>query len=327
MNDWIVFLKLNFALAIIFAALVIVSISIVIVLKKYPEKIGLKNPINKNLYWFSLVPIAMFIAILIRDRTEGLTSPTHIDQHGNIIFVKGYIETIRERLEDEVSYSQFENKFFMYDKATGKQINIPSSLEALYLSDGKLLCSGPFGYPIIDLNDGRVQEIKSKEQITESIAKYSPDKIYSIEPDASGAYFSIRTVLDKVFLYDPIKDMINPEGGKRLFIMESTRIPIASESLFHAEAIGITPDGLTIVHSFDNLEMKTFFLSALNASGKILWSKRDEEISPKLQDEIFTDSEIKNNIVIDEKNLYFITKRFLVCLSSSTGNLEWITPI
>lgn len=327
MNDWIVFIKLNFALILMFFALLSVSIIFGVLLKKYPEKLGLSKPINKNLFWLTLIPMVIFVGMVIRDKVEGLTDPTHVDLHGNIVFVKGLIETIRERPEDGVAVSEFQSKLFMYNKATGKQITSSTALEALYVSDNKLLCAGAFGYPVVDLTTGEVLEIISEDQIKEKVAKYTPEKIFSLEPDAQEACFSIRTVLDKKLLYDPVQDVINPEDGRRLFTTETRPAPIQSEKLFQPQAVGVSPGGLMIAHSYEDLEKKSFFLSALNSKGEIIWSKRDAEISPELKGELFTNDAIKNNTVMDDQNLYFINKRHLVCLSLATGNLVWIISI
>ena len=91
--------------------------------------------------------------------------------------------------------------------------------------------------------------------------------------------------------------------------------------------MGVSPNGLIIAHSYDDLEKKSFLLSAISPEGKILWSKHDIEISPELENELFLEDEIQKGVVMDDQNLYFINKYHLACVSLTTGNLVWIISI
>ncbi len=296
-------------------------------LKKNPQKAGLTHPVPGKYYLLCIVPFAVCAFIVLQNRVEGISYPTGIAVNGHVVLVTGTIETVREDQVTEVAYSQYKTKSFLYDASTGKAIKSFEQVTPLYIQRNKVLATGPFGYHVIELATGSETEVLSEGEIRERFARFTPDKIYSIELDKTGPFFNVRTVLDKNITYDPILDQVEVKEGVRLFLYPGARQAVSGTSLFKPEAIAKTSDGNTLAVSYDDLEKKSFLISLISPSGKILWTKRDSEISSKLEGAKFAYEELENNAVTDDANLYFINKYYLTCISLKDGSLRWIVSI
>jgi hypothetical protein len=199
MNDSTFVLKLYSVEIIFFLLMAVGSVAIGYGLKKYPEKVGLKKPVAKKYYLACLVPFIFYVIIFVLDRTEGLSFPTGIAIHQNVVLLHGTIETIRERQIDEVAYSEFKEKLFLYDAHTGNEIKNFPSVSPLYIRNDRMLGTGVFGYHVIELETGAVLEILSDEKIRERLTTKTQEKIFSLELNETEAYFNVRTVLDNKF--------------------------------------------------------------------------------------------------------------------------------
>jgi hypothetical protein len=327
MNDFIFFLKTHVIEAIFCTVALVVSITLALLLKYKPEKlgVGLTKPVAKSNYLMSLLPLVVVGFMLFKNQTEGLSYPTGIDQHGNIIFVRGIVVFYRERPEDGIEIEEHKDLMLLLDKNTGKEVTRTSSISG-YINNSKLFIPAPLGYQILDLTTGQIVDVISEGQIKERIARFTSEELFSLELNANSTYFDVRTVLDKRFTYDPLLDTINVQEGYRLnFDGRVTARPYTGQTkLFQPEVIGEAANGYTFLLSYENLKRESFILSAVDQAGELKWSKRDAEISSRLDGDPFRASEFTNNTWVDGAYLYFINRTHLVCLNTNTGELVWI---
>jgi outer membrane protein assembly factor BamB len=328
MNDFVFFLKAN-VIDLIFATLAVGgSITLALLIRHKPEKLGLTKPVKKSQYLMSLLPLLVVGFVLYNNKTEGLSYPTGVDQEGNIIFVRGTVVFYRERPEDGIEIEEHKDLILLLDKTTGQEVARFNSTSG-YVNNNRLFTPAPLGYQIIDLTQGKVVDVLTENQIEDRIARFSSEKLFSVEFSPGNTYFDVRTVLDKRFTYDPLLDTINVQEGHGLnFAGGLTHRPYTGQSkLFQPQVIGEATNGYTLLLSYDDLEKDSFILTAVNADGVIQWSKRDSEISSKLDGEPFYYSEYKNNTWVEGAYLYFINRTHLVCLNTNTGEQAWIVSI
>jgi outer membrane protein assembly factor BamB len=328
MNDFIFFLKAN-VIDLVFASIAVgVSITLALLIRHKPEKLGLTKPVKKSQYLMSLLPLVVVGFVFYNNKTEGLSYPTGVDQQGNIIFVRGIVVFYRERPEDGLEIEEQKDLLLLLDKTTGKEVTRLNSTSG-YINNNRLFTPAPLGYQILDLTEGKVVAVLTEGEIQDRIARFTSEKLYSLEFNPGNTYFDVRTVLDKRFTYDPLLDTINVQQGHGLnFSGGLSHRPYTGQTkLFQPEVIGEATNGYTFLLSYDDLEKDSFILTAVNTDGAIQWSKRDSEISSKLDGEPFYYSEYKNNTWVDGPYLYFINRTHLVCLQTNTGELSWIVSI
>jgi hypothetical protein len=325
MNEIIFFLKANLLDVILSTVAVAASTILVWMIKHSPEKLGLKKPAEKRDYLISLFPLVVVGLVFYMNKTEGLSYPTGVDHHGNVIFVRGIVVFYRERPEDGLEIEEHKDLMLLLDKITGKEITRLNSISG-YINNNKLFTPAPLGYQIIDLAKGEVVDLLTENQIKERISRFTPEKLYSAEFNQGSTYFDVRTVMDKRFTYDALLDTINVQQGHGLnFDGGLAHRPYTGQTtLFQPQVIGEAANGFTFLLSHDDLEKESFILSAVNASGELQWSKRDSEISSLLDGEPFYYADYKNNTWVDGPYLYFINRTHLVCLNTNTGELTWI---
>lgn len=313
---------------IFFGAAVAACLVLAHILKNTPEKIGLQKPVHKKYFLLCLLPLVPFVLIVVRGHVEGLSYPTGITIHDQVVILSGTIEIVRERPEDQVPFSEYHKKVYLYDGLTGKEIANFPEVTPQYARNGKLLAAGPMGYYIIELATGKVIEIISENKLRDQLQVVSKQKIFSLELDNAKACFMVRTVLDKRFTYDPITDKIDVGDAVARSSYTRPDVKLPAVNLFQPEVIAFSKNGeLLLVLSYEDLQKESFLISAVTDTGKLLWTIRDEDISSKLAGEAFAYSDFENNAVADGEHLYFVNAHHLVCLKLTTGQLMWIVSI
>jgi hypothetical protein len=331
MENLSVFVKVHLAEIIFSVAGVVGSIIVFYLLKKKPEVLGFKQKPAPVAYLLGLAPLILVVIGFFQGTASGLSYPTGIIIHRNTIVVEGIVRTTRQSTanEDIEEVEEF-SRTMLFDKTTGKEIASLSGFNPMYCAGSMMLVSANFGYNIVDLSTGKVVNIMSEDDIKTRAGALAGEKIYSIELKKGEAAFGVRTVKDKNFVYDPVleKDESSetytpfPDGRSRNEVFKSKTV-----DLFLAEELGSTKNGTTLVLSYDDLEKKAFLISAISSEGKLLWTRRDVEISPKLEGQPFTIDASARNTILDEQNFYFVNNYYLVCVSLASGELKWIMPI
>jgi hypothetical protein len=330
MENFSLFVKVNLAEVIMAIVGLAGSIIILYLLKKNPKALGIKTKPAPKMYLLALVPLALLALIFFQDKNEGLSYPTGISIHQNTLVVDGVIETIRHNpTNDDITYVEKHSRTFLFDKTTGKEITNLSGFTPMYCAGTMMLGSANFGYHIVDLATGKVLNVMSEDDIKARAAALAGEKIYSIELRKGETSFTIRTLKDKNFIYDPILEKtVSPETHTPFYTGYSNeKFTSKKVDLFLAEELGKTKDGTTLVLSYDDLEKKSFLISAISPGSELVWTKRDSEISPKLQGEDFTIEATSRNVVMDAEYFYFVNNSHLVCASLANGELKWMIPI
>lgn len=286
-----VFIKVHLAAIIMSAAAIIASVVVLYLLKSKPEKLGFKTKPSRKAYLLALAPLLLVAYVFFQAENESLTYPTGISLHQNTIIVDGVVETIRERSENGDTYVEEHSRTFLYDKNTGKEIASLQGFTPLFCKGNNLIGAGSMGYPIVDLSTGKVMKILNGENVTAGVDELT--------------------------------------GEKTPFRLDTSNEKFASSKieLYEGEILCKNKDGITLVVSYDDSQRHSFLISALSATGELLWTGRDRDISGKLDGEEFEIEGTYKNTMIDDKNFYFVTRNYLACASLADGKLKWIISI
>ncbi|HEY3404452.1 MAG TPA: hypothetical protein VGK59_13780 [Ohtaekwangia sp.] len=324
MNDPIFFLKLHIAEVVVFFLCLAGSIFIYFNIKKKPESWGIKRPLTFKSYapvWF---PLGVFlITVFFLNRSDGFSYATAIGVYNDAIILEGVTESETE--SNGITETTLSPQIILLSKRDGKEIT-QRNVEPMFVSENKLFADGGAYFQIIDLNTGEVLELLSENDIKDQAAARTKEKIHKLTYSGSG--FTIQTVKDNHFKYNPINgkaDIDNVGASNPFTAIRLSDYESQQPDLFQPQVIAQANGGITLLLSYSDLEKDHFFIHAVDDKGKLLWSKRDSEISPDLKGENFTSSYLDNNTVTDNDNLYFINRSYVVCMALQSGGLQWIS--
>lgn len=297
------------------------SIAWALVVRFKPKWIGFDGPASPKAYLVCLLLMSMPIFFIIKDRNGLFRYPDGFDMYNNMLFVTGP-EEFTETSESDTQVKVQRSVVYMYDKSGNRVGRYMAN--ACYIEQNKMFLGGAAGYWIADLKTGELLDAPTEDDILEQASKFASEKIFSCEFDGS-ATFLVRTVKDKTFNYNPLSNNTNTASGYSVFAGKRVN-PFAytgQTDLFQPEVVGQAADGTLILMGYDDLERKAFTIAAVTSDGQARWSKRDAEIS--MSGWKFSDSHCQANTIVDDQNVYFVTQRFLVCISLATGELKWIS--
>lgn len=328
MDELALFLKLHFTDILFSVVLIGGSAVLAFILYRKPEKLGFEKPFSPYRYLLCGIPLVVLGMLMYQQHGGGVTGVERLDVVGNSLLITGYDITYRERAEDGLEEEIRTDKFLLVDRNTGNPIGSFSSVTPLYIQDNRLLAAGPLGYHIIEIGTGNVLDIVSEEQLKEKLSQLTKEKIFELNITAGEPFFRGRTVMDKSFTYDLLADELNPSGGYVPFAFSDKvpNLPMPQSNLFQPVLLGAVADRLVVL-SYDDLERKHFILSALTPDGRILWSKRDAELSGKLAGEPFAHHEQGILARLSADALYFCNGDYLVCVSLSNGTVTWLKDL
>ena len=165
----------------------------------------------------------------------------------------GIIETIRHNTTNEdITHVEKHSRTFLFDKTTGKEIANLSGFIPMYCAGTTLLGSANFGYQLVDLATGKVLNAMSEDDIKSRAAAIAGEKIYSVELKKGETSFSIRTMKDKSFVYDPILEKENSRETHTPFYTgySNEKFKSTKGDLFLAEesavpGVSVSPNAVT----------------------------------------------------------------------------------
>lgn len=291
-----------------------------------PKWLGFDGKANGKAYLVCLIPLAVAFFSTWQDSGTSLDYPEAFDLHDNVLFIKGIHEYQNEDPDTRTKTRVRRDVIIMIDKQGNELARFNAGSAKVH--NNKIFMDGLETYSMADLKTGEVLEVFSENDIKEQAAKFASEKIFTFEY-TGGASFNIRTVRDNSFTYDALLNAINTNDGHILFERrDSAPITYSGKtSLFQPQLMGAAKNGSIILLSYDDLEKNAFIISAVEPNGNIIWSKHDNEISPSLSRKKFSSQHCDANTIIDEQNIYFVNQRYLVCLSSSTGDLKWMVEL
>jgi len=328
MDELTLFLKVHFTDILFSVVLIGGSAVLAFILYRKPEKLGFEKPFSPYRYLLCGIPLVVLGLLMYQQHGGGVTGVERLDVVGNVVLVRGYDITYRERTTDGLEEEIRTERFILFERTTGNMINSFSSVTPMYIQQDRLLASGPLGYHIIELSTGSVRDIVSEQQLKEKLSQLNKEKIFELNITAGEPFFRGRTVMDKSFTYDLLADELNPSGGYVPFEFSDKvpNLPMPQSNLFQPVLLGAVADRLVVL-SYDDLERKHFILSALTPDGRILWSKRDTELSGKLAGEPFAHHERGILARLSADALYFCNGDYLVCVSLSNGTVTWLKDL
>jgi hypothetical protein len=306
----------------------VISAVIAYLIRRAPEQWGMSRPLTFKSYIPALLPIAVFVVMVIKEKSDGISYPTGIGIYHDVVLVKGVSIIYQERADDGVEIPIETDKMILYNKKDGSILKQFTNFTMGYIRADKLL-GREMNYQVIDISSGEVQAVFTEDEIRDKATTAGNEKILQLDFRSGQPGFSVRTVKDHHYRYDPITNQIDPQDCVYPFTDNNRReaFSLADHDLFQPEVLGITGMGTTVVLSYDDLEKKNFMLHAFSKSGERLWSKYDYQISDQLRDVNFFSSRLQFNTAIDDNVLYFVTDSELIAISLDAGNLKWITDL
>jgi hypothetical protein len=289
-----------------------------------PKWLGFEGKAAWQAYLVNVLLILVLVWKTYQNTSTSIDYPWAFDMYGNHLFIHG-INEYEYKDSDTGERTYVKNRItIMLDKQGTELTRFNGTLRKIH--NDKAFLYGLGSYSIINFNTNEVLEVLDNDDIKDQASKLAPERIFAFEYSGTGASFNVRTVRDNNYVYDALLNSNDASDGYALFTREDRNPPTykIKTSLFQPQIIGETNKGSAILLSYDDLEKNSFLVSAVDAGSNVIWSKHDSEISPGLAGQKFNHPECKANTLIDDQHVYFITQRYVVCLSLETGSLKWL---
>lgn len=304
------------------------SLIIIFLIRKDPKHWGLKESLGR-FYWLpGLGPLVFMIIFLIVNKIEDMTYPTSVNVHNDVIVVHGVVETVRERPIDNVLESIYTDKTYFIDKNTGEELYRMEGITPIYAVNDRMVAAVEFGYGIFDLKSGERLVAYSENQLKQMIEK-AGKKPFSVSWAKNEVGFTVRSIHDQYFRYDPVTNTLDEFSGDPLIRDSRASFPPVTiePPLFDARLVGLTTNEISIVLNYEDLNRDIFILNGFDPTGTLLWSKTNVEIDRSLDGEFFSYDGNTACTAADDEYFYFANKYRIVCISVSTGETKWVSRI
>lgn len=307
----------------------IASLILIYLLRKDPAHWGLEKSLKK-FYWLpGFAPLVLVGAVLLQTEVEDMSFPTNLAVHQDVVVLHGQVETVRERVIDQVPESFFYPKTYFLDRHTGEELYRISAIEPYYATGGKLLCAVDAGYGIVDLKTGKIEKKFTEAQLRKRLEALG-QQVYALTIGAGSGAFTVRSVLDETLLYDPITNQVGTSESDILTTEGMASFPdykTTTPDIFQPKLVGQTMSGISIVLSYPDLNQEYFILHGFDAQGNKLWTKSAREIDEALDGEHFAYDYQTTTTATDADYFYFANKHRVVCLYVATGVTRWVSKI